>query len=69
MEYRGKQYTIVQGIRHDSWRWTVQIDERTIKSGLARTRESARTTAILEIDKALKPKKVKVKSPSSDDVS
>jgi len=29
MEYRGKQYTIVQGIGPDSWRWTVRLDEKT----------------------------------------
>jgi hypothetical protein len=30
MEYRGKQYTIVQGIGPDSRRWTVHLDEKTI---------------------------------------
>ena len=51
---RGKSYT-VQGTGPDSWKWTVQLDERTVKSGLAKTRASATTNAIWAIDKALVP--------------
>jgi hypothetical protein len=36
MKYRGKTYTIVQGIQPHSWKWMVQIDEKTTKSGVAR---------------------------------
>jgi hypothetical protein len=61
MEYRGKHYTIVQGIGADSWKWTVYLDDRTIKSGAAKTQASAATNAIWAIDKALAPKKVKLK--------
>jgi hypothetical protein len=42
MEYRGKSYSIVQGIGPDSWKWTVQLDERTVKSGVAKTRVPTR---------------------------
>jgi hypothetical protein len=66
MEYRGKTYTVIQGIGPNSWKWTVQLDERTVKSGDARTRESARTSAIWAIDKALAPKKVKLKPPADE---
>jgi hypothetical protein len=43
MEYRGKQYTVVQGIQRSAWKWTVQLDEGTIKSGTAETRHLAPT--------------------------
>jgi hypothetical protein len=62
MEYRGKQYTIVQGIGPNSWKWTVHLDEKTTKSGSTKTRESARTHAIWAIDKAL-AKKAKPRPP------
>jgi hypothetical protein len=64
MEYRGKRYTIVQGVDANSWRWTVYIDEKTVKSGAANTRESATTNAIWAIDRVLAPKKPKLKSPN-----
>ena len=56
MEYRGKRFTIVQGIGPDSWKWAVYLDEKTVKSGEAKTRVSAQTNAIWAIDKALAPK-------------
>ena len=59
MEYRGKHYTIVQGIGPNSWKWKVHLDERTVKSGEAATRESAKTTVVWLIDKALARKQVK----------
>jgi hypothetical protein len=62
MEYRDKVYTIVQGIEPGTWKWTVQLDERTVKSGTAPTRDAARTNIVWVVDKALAPKKVKLKS-------
>jgi hypothetical protein len=53
MEYRGKRITIVQGIEPNSYRWTVHLDEKTVKSGEAISRESAMTIAVWLIDKAL----------------
>jgi hypothetical protein len=61
MEYRGKQYTIVQGVGPNSWKWTVHLDDNTSRSGIASTRESARTNAIWTIDKALAAKRPKPK--------
>jgi hypothetical protein len=55
MEYRGKSYTIVQGIGPNSWKWTIRPDEKTTKSGDAPSRAAAINSVI---DKALKPKKV-----------
>jgi hypothetical protein len=34
MEYRGKRYTVVQGIGPASWKWTVYLDD-TERSGSA----------------------------------
>jgi hypothetical protein len=53
MEYRGKRITIVQGIEPQSWKWTVHLDDRTVKSGVAISRESAMTSAVWLIDRAL----------------
>jgi hypothetical protein len=57
MEYRGKHYTVVQGIGPHSWKWSVRLDEKTLKSGESKTRASAVTNAVWLIDKALAPKK------------
>ena len=65
MEYRGKHYTVAQGIEPDLWIWTVFLDESSVKSGEAKTRASAVTSAVWAIDRALSPKKVKPKPPDS----
>src|SRR6476646_4990241 len=38
MQYRGKSYTIVQSVGPDRWKWTIRLDEKTIKSGEAPSR-------------------------------
>ena len=66
MEYRGKQYRIVQGIGPDSWKWTVQLDETTVKSGEASSRAAATNSVVWLIDKALAPKEAKPVRPSDN---
>jgi hypothetical protein len=56
MEYRGKQYTIVQGGGPDLWKWKVHLDEKTVKSGEATSRQSAMNSVVWLVDKALAPK-------------
>jgi len=51
--YCGKQYTIVQGAEASSWRWTVRLDEKTIKSGHAISRDAAMNRVVWLIDKPL----------------
>jgi hypothetical protein len=51
--YRGKQYTIVQGTEANSWRWTVRLDENSIKSGQAISRDAAMSGVIWLVDKPL----------------
>lgn len=62
MEYRGKRFTIVQGIGAEAWKWAVYLDEKIVKSGEAKTPASAQTNAIWAIDKALAPKRMKLNS-------
>jgi hypothetical protein len=57
MEYRGKSYTIVQGIEPNVWKWEVQLDEKTTLCGEAHTRAAAVNSVVWRIDKALAKKK------------
>jgi hypothetical protein len=58
MDYRGKHYTIVNG-GPDSWKWQVQLDDKTVTSGEAKSRAAAMNSAVWRIDKALAPKEAK----------
>jgi hypothetical protein len=53
MQYRGKHCNVVQGIEPGSWKWTVDLDERTSKSGEAKTRGLAISAMVLLVDKLL----------------
>jgi hypothetical protein len=53
MEYRGKHYTIVQGIGPNSWKWKVYLEEKNVKSGEAKSRDAAKNTVIWLIDRTL----------------
>jgi hypothetical protein len=64
MEYRGKEYTIVQGVGPYSWKWKVRLDEKRVKSGEAPTRDAAKARVVWEVDKALAPKQEKPKPPA-----
>jgi hypothetical protein len=66
MEYRGKHYTIVQGIGAESWKWTVHLNQKTVKSGEAETRQAAMTNVVWLVDRALAPKKEPSISPSGE---
>ena len=57
MEYRGKHYTIVQGIAPNLWKWTVRLDEKTVKSGQANSRDAAKNSVVWLIDKMLASKR------------
>jgi hypothetical protein len=56
MEYRSKHYTVVQGIGPHSWKWSVRLDEKTLKSGESKTRAAAVINVVWLIDKALASK-------------
>jgi hypothetical protein len=56
MEYRGKRYTLSKASVPDSWRWTVHLDEKTVKSGQASSRDAAMDSVIWLIERGLRPK-------------
>jgi hypothetical protein len=51
MEYRDTAYTVLQDIDRDTWRWTVNLDERTTESGQRKTQEAALTAVVMTIDR------------------
>ncbi len=53
MEYRGKHFTVVQGVEPNSWKWTVDLDGSNSKSGEAKSRAGAVTAVVLLVDKTL----------------
>jgi hypothetical protein len=57
MEYRGKSFTVVQGVEPGSWKWTVRLNENIIKSGESPTRAAAVASAHWAIDQSLAAKK------------
>ncbi len=59
MRYRGKRYTVFQGLSPDIWKWVVELNEKIVKSGESKTLAAAETSARWIIDKALSLKKVK----------
>jgi hypothetical protein len=65
MEYRGKQYSVVQALGHHSWKWSVVLDGHT-KSGKAMSRGTAVKLAEREIDRALTPKRKRLVPPGRD---
>src|SRR3981189_1603389 len=41
MQYRGKEYSIVQGIKPGTWKWTVRLDENNVRTGIDKRRSAA----------------------------
>jgi hypothetical protein len=66
MEYRGKSYNVVQGLGANIWKWKVELDEKTFKSGEAKTRAAAETAARWVINEALAPTERKPLPPSGN---
>jgi hypothetical protein len=64
MEYRGVEYTIVQGIERGIWRWTVSLGEpKMIKLGEGDSKSAAVAAVECAIDKVLAPKKQRLMPP------
>jgi hypothetical protein len=64
MEYRGKQYSVVQGIGPSEWKWSIPLDGHA-KSGKAPSRPAGVKRAEREIDRLLAPKKRRLVPPGS----
>jgi hypothetical protein len=56
MEYREKLYSVVQSLRHNSWKWSVDVNGR-VKSGKVLSREVGIQPAERVIDGAPATKK------------
>jgi hypothetical protein len=68
MEYRGVQYTVVQGIERGTWRWSVSLGEpKIIRVGQAKTKRDAVVAVEYAIDKVLAQKKMPIVLPRPSD--
>jgi hypothetical protein len=63
MKYRGKHYIVVQGIEPNSWKWSVDVDERTVKTGAAKSRLAAVKAVERVVDRSQMPKKRRLAKP------
>jgi hypothetical protein len=63
LTYRGVEYTLVQGLGRQVWKWSVPFDETTFK-GQAATKIEAVHEAERSIERALAPKKLRLVPPS-----
>jgi hypothetical protein len=59
MEYRDIEYTVVQGIRRNLWKWSVSVANVVI-TGQSYSKSEAVVEAEKAIDRALAPKKVRL---------
>ena len=59
MEYRGIEYSVVQGIRRDLWKWSSSVANVVI-TGQSHSKSEAVAAAEKAIDRALAPKKVRL---------
>ena len=60
MEYRGIEYSVVQGIDRHLWKWSVAFDANHSATGKAATKAEAVSKAEHAIDRALAPKKTRL---------
>jgi hypothetical protein len=64
MEYRGIEYTVVQGIERGTWKWTVTRDPTVNKSGQARNKSEAADKAEHATDLMLAVKRQRLIPPA-----
>jgi hypothetical protein len=65
LKYRDVEYTVVQGIGRQLWRWEVALEGKAL-TGQAATKAEAVAEAERAIDRALAPKKLKLVRPERD---
>jgi hypothetical protein len=66
MEYRGIEYSVVQGIERAVWKWTASVADVLIM-GQASTKSAAAAAAERAINKALAPPRVRLVPPGRAD--
>ena len=59
MKYQDIEFTIVQGLGGQLWKWSLSIEDVTLK-GQAATKSEAIAEAERAIDRSLSPKKLKL---------
>ena len=64
MKYRDTEYTVVQGIERQVWKWSVSFDTGVSVSGQAAIKSEAVEKAERAIDRALAPKKLRLVPPN-----
>jgi hypothetical protein len=62
MKYRGIDYTVVQGVGRQLWKWGFALDGKAL-TGQAATKAQAVAEAERAIDRALAPQKLKLIRP------
>jgi hypothetical protein len=65
LRHRDIDYTIVQGLGRQLWKWTVTINGMTVR-GQAATKSEAIADAERAIDRALAPKKLRLVRPERE---
>src|ERR1700687_2913578 len=65
MEYRGVEYSIVQGVERGKWIWSLSFDTNTKNSEQASNKPAAAIEAERAIDRVLDPKKRRLVPPRS----
>jgi len=65
MQHRGVEYTVVQGIGRQLWKWAVSIDAKPL-TGQAATKSEAVAEAERAIDRALAAKKLRLVRPEQE---
>jgi hypothetical protein len=53
MEYKGKEYQVVQTANPNGWKWTVTLDDKRTRTGSGHSRNAAIALAQSAIDKLL----------------
>ena len=53
MEYRGKKYLILRGVKSNMWEWSVSLDANITAKGEATSHEDAMTKVVSLIDRVL----------------
>jgi len=66
MKYREVEYSVVQGIERQVWKWAVSFDANTA-TGQAATKAEAVAEAERAIDRALAQKRVRLVPPGGRD--
>jgi hypothetical protein len=63
LKHRDIEYTVVQGIGRNIWKWDLEVEGKEL-TGQAATKAKAVENAERAIDRALAPKKLRLVPPS-----